>query len=197
MKAKKDLENMDKLIQKEKEKEKCIQTFLDRESKRLARKSKEKNAEQELTEIKKEVEHQVKEIKHVFRSKMSRLQKETERIKMEKMKQLTNMKLKITAMLIDQQSKGSISNCKQDKTENKTAYCNARFPTTWFENKYCRVKENFCGVCCEKEFSVRFADDREKCLYECRLVNGMVSAGGNDKLTGTNEVATVEIVNNP
>lgn len=164
LKARKDLENLDKLISKEKEKERCIQTFLEREQRRQARKAKEKQAEEELQEIKHEVESQVKEIKHVFRSKMSRLKQETERMKMEKMKQLTAMKLRITSMLIDQEIKGSISNCKQDKEESKVAYCNARFPTEWFENKYCRVKENFCGICCEKEFSVKFAEDREKCL---------------------------------
>jgi len=49
---------------------------------------------------------------------------------MEKMKKLTNMKLKITTMLIDQEVKGEVSNCKQDKEENKIAYCNARFPNT-------------------------------------------------------------------
>lgn len=73
LKAKKELENMDKLIQKEKEKEKCIQTFLDREARRQARLKKEKDAEGELKEIKQEVETQVKEIKHVFRNKMSKL----------------------------------------------------------------------------------------------------------------------------
>lgn len=198
MKAKKELEDLDKLIQKEKEKERCIETFLERESRRMSRKNKEKQAEEELKEIKKEVEHQVKEIKTVFHSKMSKLKQSTERMKMEKMKQLTDMKLKITSLLIDQEIKGSITNCKQDKEENFEAYCNARFPVNWFENKHCRLKENFCGICCEKEFSVRFAEDREKCLYECRLVNGMISTGsGSDKLTGTNEVATVEIVNNP
>lgn len=121
LKAKKDLENLDKMINKEKEKEKCIQTFLAREARRQARVSKEKQAEQELTDIKKEVETQVKEIKHVFRNKMGKLNVETERIKMEKMKQLTNMKLRITTMLIDQETKGSLSNCKQDKDENKIA----------------------------------------------------------------------------
>jgi len=131
LKAKKELENIDKLIQKEKEKEKCIQTFLDREKRKAERLQKEKNAEQELQQIKKEVEGQVKEIKHVFHNKMGSLNKETERIKMEKMKQLTNMKLRITTLLIDQESKGSITNCKQDKDENKVAYCNARFPTTF------------------------------------------------------------------
>eukprot|EP00341_Mesodinium_pulex_P016289 CAMPEP_0116952452 /NCGR_PEP_ID=MMETSP0467-20121206/40751_1 /TAXON_ID=283647 /ORGANISM="Mesodinium pulex, Strain SPMC105" /LENGTH=80 /DNA_ID=CAMNT_0004637747 /DNA_START=1727 /DNA_END=1965 /DNA_ORIENTATION=- len=80
---------MDKMIQKEREKEKCIQTFLEREARRKNRVVKEKQAEQELREIKGEVERQVKNIKHVFRSKMSKLKQETERIKMEKMKQLT------------------------------------------------------------------------------------------------------------
>lgn len=121
LRAKKDLDKLDKMIQKEKEKEKCIETFLEREARRMARKQREKQAEQELKEIKKEVETQVKEIKHVFRSKMSRLKQETERMKMEKMKQLTDMKLRITGLLIDQEIKGSVSNCKQDKEENKIA----------------------------------------------------------------------------
>jgi len=164
LKAKLDLENLDKLIQKEAEKEKCIQQFLDKEKRKAARLEHQHQAEEELGEIKKQVETQVKEIKHVFNEKMGSLDKETERIKMEKMRKLTNMKIRITNMLIDQEFKGSISNCKQDKEEKQIAYCNARFTTEWFENKFCRVKENFCGVCCEKEFSVRFAEDREKCL---------------------------------
>lgn len=121
LKAKKELENLDKMIQKEHEKEKCIQTFLEREARRQNRAAKERQAEDELKEIKSEVEKQVKNIKHVFRSKMSKLRQETERIKMEKMKQLTAMKLRITGMLIDQEIKGSVSNCKQDKEENKIA----------------------------------------------------------------------------
>jgi len=155
MKANKELEDLDKLIQKEKEKEKCIETFLERESRRMGRKNKEKQAEEELKEIKKEVEHQVKEIKTVFSSKISKIQQNTERQKMLKMKELTNMKLRMTSLLINQEIKGSISNCKQDKEETFEAYCNARFPVDWFENKHCRQKENFCGVCCEKEFSVK------------------------------------------
>jgi len=121
LKAKKELENLDKIIQKEKEKEKCIEAFLERESRRQKRQAKQKEAETELNEIKKEVESQVKNIKHVFRAKMSKLRNTTEKIKMEKMKKLTNMKLKITQLLIDQEMKGSISNCKQDKEENKIA----------------------------------------------------------------------------
>lgn len=92
------------------------------------------------------------------------MDQEYERMKMEKMKQLTQMKIRITNLLIDQEVKGSISNCKDATQEEQEAYCNARFPNTWFENKYCRKKEQFCGVCCEKEFSVKQEDDRNKCL---------------------------------
>jgi len=52
----KDLADLDRLVQKEREKERCIQTFLEREATRLARKNREQEAEQELTEIKKEVQ---------------------------------------------------------------------------------------------------------------------------------------------
>jgi len=59
------------------------------------------------------------------------------------------------------------------------------------------VFENFCGVCCEKEFSARFVDDREKCIYECRIVNGMITVGKKKKHGTKRETATVEIINNP
>jgi len=155
LRNKKELEKLDKLIQREKEKERCIQTVLEREARRVARKNREKEAEEELTEIKKEVQEEVKDVKHVFTAKMSRLRQDFERSKMDKMKELTDAKLRITGLLIDQEIKGNASNCKQDKQDAIDAYCNARFPTSWFENKHCRVVENFCGVCCNKEFSVK------------------------------------------
>lgn len=66
---------------------------------------------------------------------MGQLDQETERLRADKMKKLTQMKIKITNMLIDQEIKGSVSNCKHSKSEEQNAYCNARFPTSWFENK--------------------------------------------------------------
>jgi len=124
----KELADLDRVIQKEREKEKCIQTFLEREQMRTARKQRESQAEEELTEIKKEVVNQVSEVKNIFSKKIYNMRKEFEKKKMDKMKELTDYKLKITSMLIDSQSKGSASNCKQDKQNVKDAYCNARFP---------------------------------------------------------------------
>jgi len=195
-KQEQDLANLDRLVQKEREKERCIQTFLEREATRLARKTREKEAEQELTEIKKEVTDQVKEVKNIFSKKIMDMRREYEQKKMDKMKELTDYKLKITSMLIDSNSKGSESNCKQDKQELKDAYCNARFPYSWFDNKHCRELHNFCGVCCGKEFGVKFADQQGKCIYECQLLNGLIEKKDPDAPTPP-ETANVEIINNP
>jgi len=66
----KELADLDRVIQKEREKEKCIQTFLEREQMRTARKQRESQAEEELTEIKKEVVNQVSEVKNIFSKKI-------------------------------------------------------------------------------------------------------------------------------
>lgn len=116
-----DLQKLDRLVQKEQEKERCIKTFLEREASRMARKHQQEEAAEELNEIKKEVVDQVKEVKNVFSKKIQDMRREYERKKMDKMKELTDAKLKITGMLIDSQSKGSGSNCKQDKQEVKDA----------------------------------------------------------------------------
>jgi hypothetical protein len=66
----KELADLDKIIQKEKEKEKCIKTFLEREQMRMARKQREEQAEEELAEIKTEVVNQVSEVKNIFNKKI-------------------------------------------------------------------------------------------------------------------------------
>jgi len=71
-----DLSGLDRLVQKEKEKEKCIQTFLEREKNRMERKQRETEAAEELTEIKKEVTEQVKEVKNIFSKKIHKLRSE-------------------------------------------------------------------------------------------------------------------------
>jgi len=49
------------------------------------------------------------------------MDQEYERLKMQKMKQLTQMKIRITNLLIDQEVKGSISNCKDANEEAQNA----------------------------------------------------------------------------
>jgi len=65
LKAKKDLEKLDELINKEKEKEKCIKTFLEKESRRQRRKQLEKDTADQLKDIKTEVKAQVENLKKV------------------------------------------------------------------------------------------------------------------------------------
>lgn len=121
LKAKKDLDKLDEMINKEKEKEKCIQKFLEKESKRQRRKQLEKDTAEELKDIKVQVQAQVESLKKVYSNKMGKLDQETERLKMEKMKQLSQLKIRITNMLIDQEIKGSVDNCKDSKPEEQEA----------------------------------------------------------------------------
>jgi len=121
LKAKKDLDKLDEMINKEKEKEKCIQKFLEKESKRQRRKQLEKDTAEELKDIKVQVQTQVESLKKVYSNKMGKLDQETERLKMEKMKQLSQLKIRITNMLIDQEIKGSVDNCKDSKPDEQEA----------------------------------------------------------------------------
>jgi len=193
LKQRKDLEKMDKAIQKAEEKLKCMEAGIEREKARQEAERKKKMNQEEVKEIKEQVEDEVKAVKTTMHNKLSSLDRETERLKAQKMQKLTELKYRMTKIMIDQQSRGSRSNCLVEKEDAKIGYCNARFRENWFENKFCRDKENFCGVCCDKEFSVSFAEDREKCIYECRLKNGQVSSS-NDKLSETNYSATVELL---
>lgn len=99
----------------------------------------------------------------------------------------------MTKILIDQGARGSRSNCLVEKEDQKANYCNAKFTSNWFDNNNCRKKENFCGVCCDREFSVSFPEDREKCIYECHLKNGQLTSSSN-KVSESNYQATVETI---
>lgn len=71
-----DLQKLDRLVQKEREKERCIQTFLEREAKRMSRKHQEQEASEELNEIKKEVVDQVKNVKNIFSKKIQNMRRD-------------------------------------------------------------------------------------------------------------------------
>jgi len=83
------LQKLDRAIQKEAEKLKCIQAYMDREAKRQSKKVKEMQRVEELKEIKREVQTEVANVKNVFHNKINTYTKDTERMKLDKMKKLT------------------------------------------------------------------------------------------------------------
>jgi len=180
-------------IQKAEEKLKCMETLIQREKDKAEKKRKNSERKEEIKEVKEEVEKEVKAVKTTFHNKIDTFARDTDRLKATKMEKLTQLKYKITKIMIDQGSKGSRSNCLVEKDEVKANYCNAKFTMNWFENKFCRENENFCGVCCDKEFSVNYLEDREKCIYECRLKNGQLQSS-NSKLSESNYKAEVETI---
>lgn len=164
LKVKKDMDKLDRKIQKAEEKLKCMQATLKREKDKAEKARKQSQQREEIQEITHEVQDEVKAVKKVFHTKVDHLSAETDRIKAKKLQQLTALRLQMTKMVIDQGSRGSKSNCLVDKDDQKTNYCNAKFTYDWFQNKNCRKKENFCGVCCDREFSVAYMEEREKCI---------------------------------
>jgi len=172
LKEQEDLKRLDSAIQKQQEKLKCIELIAKRERNLQDIRLKQVQHNDEVKQIRNEVANQVNNIKNVFNSKLKGMMQETQRIRNQKVKNLTELKLRITRLLVEKQTKGDISNCSTDKETRRFAYCNTKFSGDWFENKFCRNAENFCGVCCDKEFSISWAEDKEKCILECRKNSG-------------------------
>lgn len=131
----KELAKLDTAVQKAEEKLKCMETMIQREKDKAEAKRKKDQRKDEIREVKKEVEAEVKAVKTTFHKKIDNFSRETDRLKMDKMRKLTELKYKMTKIMIDQQSRGTRSNCLVGKEDQKNNYCNAKFTTNWFENK--------------------------------------------------------------
>lgn len=118
-KQRRDLEKLDIAVQKAEEKLKCMETLIEREKLKAEQKRKANERKEEVREIKKEVEAEVKAVKTTFHNKVDNFSKETDRLKSIKMKKLTELKYKMTKMLIDQGSRGKRSNCLVEKEDQK------------------------------------------------------------------------------
>jgi len=91
-KQRKELDKLDISIQKAEEKLKCMQSMIEREKKKAEEKRKSKERKEEIKEVKDEVEHEVKAVKTTFHNKIDKFSRETDRLKMIKMKRLTDIK---------------------------------------------------------------------------------------------------------
>lgn len=82
---------------------------------------KQSQKNEELQTVRTEVQNQVNNIKKVFNSKLNGMMAETQRLRQQKMKNLMNLKLKITRLLVDKQTKGEISNCEADSEAKRNS----------------------------------------------------------------------------
>jgi len=118
-KQRKELDKLDISIQKAEEKLKCMQSMIEREKKKAEEKRKSKERKEEIKEVKDKVEHEVKAVKTTFHNKIDKFSRETDRLKMIKMKRLTDIKYQLTKILIDQGARGSRTNCLVSKEDEK------------------------------------------------------------------------------
>jgi len=106
-------------IQKAEEKLKCMETILERERMKAEANRKKNESVEEVKAIKEQVKNEVKNVKNIFHNKMDSMQKETERLKFQKLQRLSQLKYTMTKMLIDQGTRGNRSNCLVDKDDQK------------------------------------------------------------------------------
>lgn len=121
LKEQEDLKKLDKAIQKQQEKLKCIELMTKKEQAKQDQRLRQVQHNEEVKQIRNEVENQVNNIKNVFNSKLNGMLQETQRIRERKMKNLMELKLRITRMLVDKQTKGDVSNCEADNEHKRVS----------------------------------------------------------------------------
>ena len=78
------------------------------------------------------------------------------------------MKIKMASKLLQAYNKGDSAKCaKKDDASAVEAYCNAKFPTNPEQNQNCKVPEDFCFICCDKEFGAMRQTERSDCYNGC------------------------------
>jgi len=92
LKVRKDMEKLDRQIQKAEEKLKCMQATLKREKEKAEKARKQSQHREEIKEITAEVQAEVQGVKKVFHNKVDNFSAETDRIKAKKLKQLTDLR---------------------------------------------------------------------------------------------------------
>lgn len=156
-------------IEEEKKKANCLNSNI-----------KEKEIDEMFIQDKRDAEQEVKDIKRQISqsvlSKRSKLKKQ-----LEEMKKLANirksqMRAKLRALrqsmarnLMLASKAGEIDKCSKGtgKTQFREEFCDSHIPDDYLVNADCKLKDNFCYVCCEHEFGNLHLDRRSDCYDSC------------------------------
>ena len=64
---------------------------------------------------------------------------------------------------------GDKAKCLKGITDESTRenYCNTQHSDDYLENSYCKEADNYCYSCCDSEFGLLMAGQRDDCYDEC------------------------------
>jgi hypothetical protein len=172
-KAKEEMElnNLLKLIQAEKDKQACLRNTIKERDLDAEFLDERRSSEHEVAEIKEEISKQVKIKRAKMKKLIEQMRAKTRLRKSALENELKTLRQTMAKEMLQANKSGSMEKCRAGKTDmdKREIYCNLNYIEDYVRNSDCKTDENFCYMCCEKEFGNMFIDRRENCYNMCDL----------------------------
>jgi len=140
-----ELSNMSDQMKMESEKERCIKKALKKKSRQQEKKAKALEVAEKIQRIKEQTREEVLKNRAANKKRMDILRRQQQRKKMSMQKEMSMLKMEMTAQMLKAEVEGDMTNCGPNKdAQHREAYCNRIYGDDWAQNKSCRAKDNFC-----------------------------------------------------
>jgi hypothetical protein len=117
--------------------------------------------------------------KRVLR-KINLLRLSHERKKNKYRQQIFDVRRALTQNMLTAEKIGDQKKCTNTIIQNKfEEYCNLNFANDPNTHSDCKVKDNFCFICCENEFGDMHLNERENCVAACDKKREETNVGDN------------------
>jgi len=126
-------------------------------------------AEGDIKEAKEEITQQIEVNRSQLKSQIDEIRKEARKRRETLKTKVKKLKSKISKKLMKANKSGNKAKCLKGITDANTRenYCNIQHPDDYLENSYCKEKDNYCYSCCDSEFGLLMAGQRDDCYDEC------------------------------
>jgi len=127
---------------------------------------------EKLTEIENELKLKLVTNRNNTMRKINLLRLSHERKKNKLRMQISEMRKTLNQSVLEAERIGDSTNCINSLLNlTFTQYCSLNFTKDPETLTQCKVKDNFCYICCENEFGEMHKDERENCLESCQKIN--------------------------
>lgn len=122
-----------------------------------------------LESAKKEAQNTILKQREELKKKIETMKNRYKRREGEMKREITNLRMKISKEYKNSYKKGNSEKCKAalESKDKKKAYCDANFTVDYSKHTLCL--EDFCQTCCDNEFGVVYAMEKQKCIDEVCL----------------------------
>jgi len=126
-------------------------------------------AEGDIKEAKDEITQQIEVNRNQLKSQIDEIRKEARKRRETLKTKVKKLKSKISQKLMKANKSGDKAKCLKGITDESTRenYCNTQHSDDYLENSYCKEADNYCYSCCDSEFGLLMAGQRDDCYDEC------------------------------